>query len=418
MMVTNRANEIIGRSLCGLFFVFCLFPYLRIMPFNLDAQPNALILSLPIIILFGRKKIPIEIGLLVFASIVALILLILTNPTPLGLRTFANYASLSLISYATYVALCYCKGISYTLFRFCVYVWFAFGFIQTFFISTFGNFLIYRGAVPAYMLHGRGVSALAVEPTYYGMICIFLIILNYLNFRDLKYYKQLNILLLIQLLLSKSTTVFLFLVLSFMIYCLFRSLRSRKGITLLFTGLISLVAFDYIFKTYLVNVDSRLTNALKVLYDNPQGFLLMDYSVNNRFMHAFFPIKGFFDDWGMPHGMARFNDYLVPLSQDPKWGYLLPYDYHREFRINSAISGALYDLGVFAIPILWVFYKCLKGLTKNGYNGLLCGIILFCMMLNNMPFSQAILPFIFGNIIYLYRSKRTLSGAELTPTIE
>lgn len=59
-----------------------------------------------------------------------------------------------------------------------------------------------------------------------------------------------------------------------------------------------------------------------------------------------------------------------------------------------------------------------KGLTKNGYNGLLCGIILFCMMLNNMPFSQAILPFIFGNIIYLYRSKRTLSGAELTPTIE
>ncbi len=405
-MKVIRNNKHILRIFCCLLIAFCLFPYLRLLPFNLDAQPNALVLSVSIILAFGCRHVPKEIGLLIFVSLIALCVMVLSNISLLALRTFANYASLCLISYASYLALHYLNGLPYNLFRLCVYTWFAFGFIQTFFDSTFGDFLMFRGAVPSDMQHGRGVCSLAVEPTYYGMICVFMAILNYLNFRNLKYYKQLSILIFIQLIFSKSTTVFLFLGLSILVYCVWQGLKSRKGIIYIFAALIGLVIFDYTFKLYLDSVDSRLTNAIRVLYDNPDRFLLMDYSVNNRFMHAFFPIKAFLDDWGMPHGLARFNDYLVPMSKDPEWGYLLPYDYSEEYRINSAISGALYDLGVFALPILWVLYKCLRGLASRGYNGLFCGIVLICMMLNNMPFSQAILPFIFGNLIYLYRSQR------------
>lgn len=396
--------RVTNRSVCNLFIIFCLFPYLRIIPFNLDAQPNALILSVPIICIFSNKRIPKEIAMLLFAMVVAICLLVLTNMSLMGLRTLANYVSLFLVSYSSYLILKHHNGLSYNLFRYCVYVWFLVGFIQFFFDSTFGDFLIFRGAVTEEMQHGRGVCSLAVEPTYYGMMCVFMAVLNYLNFRGYSHYRQLFILLVIQLLFSKSTTVILFLGLSVLIYCLCQSLKRRAGVLYIIAALIGLVIFDITFKMYLDSVDSRLTNALKVLYENPDSFLLMDYSVNNRFMHSFFPIKAFFDDYGIPHGLARFNDYLIPLSKDTTWGYLLPYDYSEEYRINSAISGALYDLGVFSLPIILVLVKCLKELTKRGYNGLFCGIVLFCMMLNNMPFSQAILPFIFGNLIYLYRS--------------
>ncbi len=392
-------------GICFIFIIFCLFPYLRILPLELDAQPYAMVLSVPIVLTFLSRRMPKEIGLLLFVLSAAFVVMLFSNFSAIGFRVFANYASLFLVSYAAYISLNYLNGLPYNIFRYCVYVWFAVGFIQFFLDPSFGGWLTLRGEESS-MQNGRGACSLAAEPTYYGMICVFMAILNYLNFRDFKCYRQLSILIFVQFIFSKSTTVFLFLGLSVLVYCLYQVLKSRKGVIYIFAALIGLVIFDYTFRLYLDSVDSRLTNAIRVLYDNPDRFLLMDYSVNNRFMHAFFPIKAFFDDWGMPHGLARFNDYLVPMSKDPEWGYLLPYDYSEEYRIGSALGGALYDLGVFALPILWVLYKCLRGLASRGYNGLFCGIVLICMMLNNMPFSQAILPFIFGNLIYLYRSQR------------
>lgn len=393
----------ISNFICGTFIIFCLFPYLRIMPFNLDAQPNALILSIPIIIAFGSKRVPREVALILFVFVAAFCTMTLSNLSLIGLRTFANYASLFLISYSTYLSLTRLQGIPYKLFCYCVYVWLIIGAIQFFVSPSFGGILTLRGEEGS-MSHGRGVSSLAAEPTYYGMICVFLFILNYLNFRHREKYKLLSILIGLQFLFSKSTTCVLFLGLSFGIYGIYLIFNSRHKISILISVTAIVLIVNYTIAFYIDSHDSRLASVLNFLCHNPENFLLMDRSVNLRFMHAFFPIKGFFDNFGLPHGLARFNDYLVPLSKDPNWGNILPYSYNEEYRINSAIGGALFDLGILAFPLFYVMYKCVKGLSYRGVNGVLCSIVLISMMLNNMPFSQAILPFIIGDLIYLCRN--------------
>ena len=390
--------------LCGLLIVFCIFPYLRIIPLDLDAQPNALILSVPIILLIRYRHVPMEIIMLFLMFLCACAALIF-DPSPIGFRALGNYVSLFLITFATYKALRYTNGIPYKLFCYCIYVWFIFGFVQTFIDSTFGDFLTLRGGVESWQKGGRGATSLAVEPTYYGMICVFLIILNYLNFRNCKNYKWLNLLLVIQIVFSKSTMVSLFLAIAFVTYFLCKGLSSRKGIYYIIYGVIAVIAGNYLIKNYILNIesDSRIFTILHAIYNKPSQFLFVDYSVNNRFMHAFFPIKGFFDDFGMPHGLAHFNTYLMEVKRDPEWGYLLAYDVAKEYRINCAIPLVLFELGILGFPVIYILFKTLYGLSKRGYNGLLCGVILFFMMLNNMPFSQAILPFIYGNLIYLYQ---------------
>lgn len=387
--------------LCNLFIIFCLFPYLRILPFNLDAQPNALVLSIPIILILGHSKISKEIAVVFFTFIVAICLLILTNPTIIGLRTFSNYLSLFLIAYATYLSLNFLQGIPYKTFHICVWVWFSVGFIQFVISPSFLSFLTLRGEEGS-MSHGRGVCSLACEPTYYGMISVFLVILNYLNFRKEKYFNQISIICIIQILLSKSSTCFLFLVLAFCIYFVFMILKGTHKLTTISYFILICAFLYYLMPIFIHSIDSRFTSVLNVLYYSPENFILMDRSVTLRFMHSFFPLKGFFDDYGLPHGLARFNDYLVPLSKNQEWGKLLPFSYEGEYRINSAIGGLLFELGIFALPFFIMVYKCFKKLyTVQSKKVIICGIVLGCMMLNNMPFSQSILPFIVGDIIYL-----------------
>ena len=408
----NDCSKMILDFICGIFIVFCLFPYLRILPFDLDAQPNALILSIPIIFILGSKLLLREIALILFVFVVAFCTLILSNPNLTGIRAFANYTSLFLISYSTYLSLKHLHGVPYKLFCYCVYVWLIVGAIQFFISPSFGGILTLRGEEGS-MSHGRGACSLAAEPTYYGMICVFLFILNYLNFRHREKYKLLSILIGIQFLFSKSTTCVLFLGLSFGIYGMYLIFKSRHKICLLM-GFIAIVLIgNYVIVFYIDNfIDSRLGSVLNVLYYNPENFILMDRSVNLRFMHAFFPIKGFFDNFGLPHGLARFNDYLVPLSQDSNWSNILPYSYNEEYRINSAIGSALFELGIFSFPLFYVIYKCIKRLLCKGINSQLCGIVLISMMLNNMPFSQAILPFVIGDLIYLCSSSMKSTPVE------
>lgn len=123
--------------------------------------------------------------------------MILTSPNINGIRILSNYFSLFIISFATYLVLTDLRRIPYNLFVYIVYIWGIVGLIQLFY-PTFLSFLTLRGAYggPTY---GRGVSSLAVEPTFYGMICVFLMMINYINFRNMPKYKFTKLVCIIQL---------------------------------------------------------------------------------------------------------------------------------------------------------------------------------------------------------------------------
>lgn len=326
--------------ICMTFVFFCLCPYLRILPLHLDAQPNALMLSVIIIALLGKHTINRECAWLLFVLISATIIMLLSNPNALGLLILTNYISLFCISYATYLALKRLYGIPYRLFTAVVFLWFAVGLIQTFISPSFLGFMTLRGSTSS-ALNGRGVASLAAEPTFYGMVSILMMIINYLNFKHHKHYKALFLCLVAQLIMSKSTTCVMALAIAFFLYILYCIVRKKHGIAYLLLLIMAGIALYHAARFYADNNSTRLASVVKVLLESPSSFLFMDFSINNRFMHAFFPLKGFFDNFGLPHGLGHFNTYLLQQQKSPEWGNLLQYHVSQEYKINTSIGGGV-----------------------------------------------------------------------------
>lgn len=389
------------RAICCLFLITCFFPFIRVLPLNMDAQPNSLILGSIIILLLGKHKINKYIGDLLLIVVFSFIIMLLSSPTPNGIRIFSNYLSLFVISYSTYLVLTYLRGIPYNLFRFSVYVWACVGLIQTLISPTFLSFLTLRGADggPSF---GRGVSSLAVEPTFYGMICVFLLLINYVNFNSCKQYKFICSICLGQLLLlSRSTTCILALMIALMFYGVYKLFESRHLWRVLCISVILIIIGVQFSEIYVSHSNSRLANILGAIISNPEAFLSIDYSVNHRFTHAFMTIRGFFVDFGLPHGFDGFSTYLTDVLKSSYWRDVIMVDPKGETRITTSLGGILFELGVFAVPLFIVIIGCLKTLKSNGFDAVLIGMILLSMMLNAMNFNQAILPFFIGNLIYI-----------------
>ena len=95
-----------------------------------------------------------------------------------------------LIPYVAYTSLKSTGGIPYLFFVFAVSFWLLVGSVQLLIDASFLQFILYREqSISDLIESGRGVTSLAPEPTFYGIICVFLAIINQLCFRNEKYYK-------------------------------------------------------------------------------------------------------------------------------------------------------------------------------------------------------------------------------------
>ncbi len=387
-----------------LFLFFCFFPFLRILPLDLDAQPNALLLGMVIVLFSGRKKIRKFNFYILLILLIAIAVMLFSSPDFDGIRILTNYVSLFVISYATYISLTKLHGLPYGLFKLCVYIWGIVAFIQVFYDPNFLSSFTFRGSqYIGHGSHGRGVTSLAAEPTFYGMVCVFLMMVNYINFRDFSSYKFINIICLIQLVFfSRSTTCFMALSIALALYAFYLIFKTKHPVKVLIIVTISLIAAYFGVQYLIENSDSRVAKVLGYLINKPSKFLTYDISVNHRFAHAFLTIKGFFENFGLPHGFNKFPDYISELLKDDYWGHILMFGPKGQERITTSFGGTLFELGILSLPLWIVIIQCVRKLNRRGYNGTFIGLILFSMMLNAMNFNQSILPFFIGNLIYLY----------------
>ncbi|WP_304247137.1 hypothetical protein [Parabacteroides gordonii] len=385
------------------FLFFCFFPYLRILPLNVDKQPNALILSFLIVVFLGRKKVVKDVAWLLFVLTIATICMFFSWEDWLVLQIWTNYASLFFIAYASYIALNYLGGIPYALFKWCIYIWFIVGAIQYFIYPSFMDFILYRSDNEWMLESGRGVTSLAVEPTNYGICCLFLQIINYLNFRNQSAYKLLTQLLLVQIFLfSLSSTCFFCMVVSAFSYMLYKICMSKHRFKWLFLLIIVSYIVYNILLYLLENIDIRFTKLLNYLLEDPTVFFINHG--NHRFGVSFFSLKGFFDNWGMPHGLGFFNKYVEQVIKNPTYAPLIGPMVLAERKTFTALGGALFELGVFAFPIYYVIVSAFKKISFWMLRADFYLFLLIALMLNTTNFNNAILSFIVGNLIYLKRS--------------
>lgn len=409
MIEKEQAKLDISNALITLLILSSFFPFIQIIPLGTDSQPYALMVSMIILPFYFTRKINLSLFLLLVIAVFAVAVMAFSNPDFGSVRSLVNYVSLFVISYVTYKCLRFTDGLNYSMFRYIVYTWFAIGTIQTFVHSNFLSFLLPRGSSETTIESGRGVVCLAPEPTFYGIICLLFIMIGYLNFKDRKGIKTLYMLLVIQIFIyARSSLVILMIFACIMIYAFAAFMAKKKNkLKIVMTVAVSLFVIVTLINNFSEQISGiRIGKLLTLMLENPDKLVMIDDSINERFVHLFFPLYGFVENWGLPHGYSQYADFMDDCYNNPDLNYLVT-DYtlnNKVIRIMSGWGSILFELGAIGLLLMFVIVKNLKVIVEGkmkyviilGFIGLLA---------NAVSFATALLPFTIGNIIYLAEKK-------------
>ena len=391
------------------FYFFVFFSYIQILPIPLpiptDTQPYALLISIFIFLVVKNKKMPIETAILIFPFLFSILLLFISKFNFTSIRSISNYASLFFISFATYNILRIQKGFSGSFLKKVIYIWFIVGFIQTFFYSDFLVSLLSRGLGTAGS-GGRGVLGLSPEPTFYGITCIFLLLLTYFNF-DINKNKLLIVLLIIQILIfAKSSMAALFLVVFATYYVLIYFFNLKK--LFVFSVIISGFAISYKLLTFFDLFSFKQTRMYKLailFIESPSLIILEDEGSYDRFFHILYSFAGFFQNYFLPHGFTLSvedkNSILPQYGENISWS-------SEGARIMSGYGAALFELGFVGLLIPLSLNLSLYKFYKNDFKKfLLFSLFLNTILLTAIPLALPIIGFLIGYLLYYEKQIQT-----------
>ena len=380
-----------------LFFIF--FPFLSIFRFPTDSQPNGLFFSL--IILLTTKKI-LKFNYLYlnifFTFIISFFIFLISSYNIANLLNFSIYISILIIPYTVFFTLKKINGLPYNFFKLVVYIWGIVGLIQNYVYKNFLTFLIMRSSGTS--IYGRGVGSFAPEPTYYGTVCLFFLIIYLLNFKFKKNYFLLFFIIFQIFILSKSSTVIFILFLSSLLYILFlffkfKILNSFALLALFTFFMLQFKLFDFFWE------NTRFYKILNVLIENPE-IILKDESISERINHAYFPILSVIENNGIPHLFGTFNNYINLKISSGNHSILLHKEINTDHykKIMNAYGSIIFDLGIFSTFLFYTIFKLFKSI-------LFTNLIIFIFLLFNfslftaISFNNSLILFIIGNLFYL-----------------
>lgn len=378
------------------FVFFCFFPFLKVVPFlKTDVQPYTLLCSLVLLLIWIPRYINIGLLLPLFVATVAFAIISFNGLTVAGLRNSFGYFSFLTVSYASYKYLITQQKLPYRFITIAVYVWMAIAIIHHIF-PDFLTFLLPRSRTG----YGRGVTSLAPEPTHYGIACLFFMLI--IDMCQHPKRKLLNRLLIFQIIfLARSSTVILFLIILFGLRTIVKLNGKRLLISIatVVIGIIVLMSMDL--RSYNIRVFKIIDLVIE------RGFLktiAIDASISDRVAHIYFSLKGFLDNYFLPHGYGAWGKYLD--GQLAGYGRVFRLEWiTRGDKILSTYGAAFYELGIFGlllpVSITIILYRAFK---KSEWRRQLTLIIFVNMILMTaIPISFPPIAFLMGAAIY--RSK-------------
>ena len=391
-----------GHLIYWLLLFLCFYPFLNIFRLPTDTQPNALLFSIPILLLSLRKKFPSYylLGFLLFA--VAFITLIFSNLNFSSFLSFSNYVSFLIVPLAVFFMLKFFGGFSYSFFKNVIYAWGIVALIQKFIYSNFLGFLLSRSSA-IFTSNGRGVVSLAPEPTYYGSIIILFLVLYFLNFSEKKDYRLLLIMMIQLVALSVSSTSILVLASAVGIYFLFIFVNLPIKKILMILG--SVIAFALLIAFIAPSFSgSRIYKLVNIVISKPE-LILFDQSISERFNAVYFSIGSLFHNYGIPHGYNAYKDYILKQSEYPENAmFFFNFNIENYGRILSGFGMGIFELGIFGLLIPLMIFTSIWRCLKN--HSVLFAYILFNLLLfTAMSLNNSLILFIIGNMIYLSSKK-------------
>lgn len=338
-----------------------LFPYFSLVYTPFDTQPFAVIFSILIFsILLIRKdnnlSFPFPLWALFLIFIYALGIFFINSNYYYGMRSLTGYASVFFITFASYKTF---KFVNVKNYIFYIYIWLFFGVVQLLFNKNFGKWLVPRMSTSV----GRGVTSLAVEPSYYATICIFALILNELFYRNAKYnykvYCLVMYILIFQIIISFSGSGFLFLLVFFFSKCISLIFFERgiKKYRMLFSSIIVLSLIILLFLYLPALQHTRAGILLKNVLKDPLTLLFTDQSVADRISHILLSFYSLFYSYGIGLGLGTWGDYsnLLTTSAGGRIEEIANMWLSTGSRIMSGWGSTIYEIGIFGVLFIIVF---------------------------------------------------------------
>ena len=280
----------------------------------MDIKPYCLIISFAILIMMRERLIVTKFfSRLIFISFAGLLLLSLqvmyaslcngiwdSSSLFMAIRKYGNYISLLVIGIAGFNVLLYQGGPDEIFIKRMILLWLASGIAELFFPSLMQVFT--PGARTSL---NRGVTGLSMEPSFYGYMCFFFMIMS-TKFQTQRF--TYCVLCIFQIVfLARSTVGVLYLFVFAAVYTAFAASPRRK-ITFAIASVVVFAIVVAIANRSDIVKNSRIWLLFMNVIESPniiesvQGIAETDASVSARIVSITFSVGDFFRDMGMPNG--------------------------------------------------------------------------------------------------------------------
>ncbi len=355
-----------------LLYVNCFFPFLKFIYFGSDTQPYALLAGILIVVvsLWRERTMPKGAALLLLLGILMGAFAII-GFSQIGayrvFRSYAVYATLMFIPAAAFFILKWKGGLNEGVAKLCIFIWFFVGFMQNYVDSSFGYSLIVRHTTNL----TRGVVGLATEPSTYGYMCMFMLLVA-MQFQK---KKALYIaLLLIQICVFAGSSVTLVYLAAYVFaYLLNEIVQARRYIALKIALVVGCAAFGIFYVRNYVPKTNRIRVLVDYVFENPAKFF-NDGSIKLRINDIVESFSIFWSNAGIPDGLS-------------------------EYKYMSGVGLVLLEAGFIGVLILALIAVIIwRGYPKRYRLMYTLGFMV--MMVSAIPFSAPLCSFYLGVCLY------------------
>ena len=366
-------NDLPGLLLDILLYVTCFFPFVEIVYIGSDTQPYGALVSLFVVIIYICHNFKVTskgylimalIGILVGAS--ALVSLFRIS-VYMVFRSYFGYFSMIVIPLAVFFSMKKNGGMNDTLVKACIWIWFLVGAIQKYVNPTFGYVLLSRHTTNAQ----RGTVSLASEPSAYGYMCLFMILLAFGLKKNAKLY---ILLLLVQIVAFAGSTVTLVYLAAYVGFYMLNEILLGKKFALAKVVFLGIAGFGglLLIQKFASGIP-RMHTLVNLLFTDPTR-LLKDGSIQMRLEDIVFSFRSFWENHMLPHGLS-------------------------EQKLMSGVGTLFYECGFIAIPLLVTIGVVIwKGYSRDIR--LVCVLGFMVVMMSSIPFSSPMVCFYLGYCVY------------------
>ncbi len=393
-----------------IFLLFICFPYFQVIPIENYNQPYSLLFSF--LVCFINREFFIKLlnkkffFIIISFHLIGLFFFLLTcypYKSIFELQYLVAYFTLTFITASSFICIVRHPKVVKLVFLYCTLFWLAVSTIQYFYNPSFlmtsikveGNHLSAENLLAS----GRGVLALAPEPTHHG----FHILLSACILMMLSPQHTIIVAwcLIDAVFIAKSSSSLLVIALSVVVLLFYiKNLYIKVSLFSTFF-MLTILFINYIQSIEITNDTARVFGLVAAAIAKPEEIITMDASFNSRIGGTYATFYQIFVDFYLPHGLSHetWMFYHAKLTNQFKW-----LRYFSETQSPSGIGSLLFQSGFLVLYQLYFLFKELFSIkTDSSFYWLKWTV--FFIALSQLTFATPILGFIFALAVAKNRYK-------------